>query len=113
MSANAVSATPESGRIWIAAKVAEADSHGFLTLWITDGGEGIPANDIHRIFDIEYPREGEPIRGLGDEGIGLSIAKSLVEAMGGRLWVDSQPQQGSTFTVLLPLSEQLTTPQGK
>ncbi len=110
---NAVSATPESGRIWIAAKVAEADSHGFLTLWITDGGEGIPANDIQRIFDIEYPRKGEPIRGLGDEGIGLSIAKSLVEAMGGRLWVDSQPQQGSTFTVLLPLSEQLTTPQGK
>jgi signal transduction histidine kinase len=106
---NAVSATPEAGRIWIAAKVAEADSHGFLTLWITDGGEGIPTNDIKGVFDVEYPRRGDRIRGVGDEGIGLSIAKSLVEAMGGRLWVDSQPQQGSTFTILLPLSEQPTS----
>jgi signal transduction histidine kinase len=106
---NAVGATPEAGRIWIAAKVAEADSHGFLTLWITDGGEGIPTNDIKRIFEVEYPRRGDRIRGVGDEGIGLSIAKSLVEAMGGRLWVDSQPQQGSTFTILLPLSEQPTS----
>ncbi len=103
---NAVSATPVNGKIWIAAKVAEADSQGFLTLWITDGGEGIPAGQLHRIFDIEYPRHGEPIQGLGEDGIGLSIAKSLVEAMAGRLWVDSQPQQGSTFTLLLPLSAQ-------
>jgi signal transduction histidine kinase len=110
---NAVSATPVRGKIWIAAKVAEADSHGFLTLWITDGGEGIPADDLKRIFDVEYPRHGERIRGVGDEGIGLSIAKSLVEAMGGRLWVDSQLQQGSTFTILLPLSEQPTSSPGK
>ncbi len=110
---NAVGATPVGGRIWIAAKVAEADSHGFLTLWITDGGEGIPADDLNRIFDVEYPRQGDPIRGLGDEGIGISIAKSLVEAMGGRLWVDSQPGQGSTFTILLPLSEQPTNRPGK
>ena len=105
---NAVGATPPGGKIWIAAKVAEADSLGFLTLWLTDGGEGIPPEDRQRIFAVEYPRSGEPIRGIGDESIGLSIAKSLVEAMGGRLWVDSQPQQGSTFTVLLPLSEQPT-----
>ena len=106
---NAIGATPPGGKIWIAAKVAEADSLGFLTLWLTDGGEGIPPDDIQRIFDVEYPRSGDPIRGIGDEGIGLSIAKSLVEAMGGRLWVDSQPQQGSTFTILLPLSEQPTS----
>ncbi|TFH37799.1 MAG: HAMP domain-containing histidine kinase [Anaerolineales bacterium] len=105
---NAVGATSHGGKIWIAAKVAETDSFGFLTLWITDGGEGIPADDRRRIFDVEYPRSGKPIRGIGDDGIGLSIAKSLVEAMGGRLWVDSQPQQGSTFTILLPLSEQPT-----
>lgn len=109
---NAVSATPEGGRIWIAAKVAEADSHGFLTLWITDGGEGIPTDDRKRLFEVEYPRQGAPIRGIGDEGIGLSIAKSLVEAMGGRLWVDSQAGQGSTFTILLPLSEQLAARPG-
>jgi signal transduction histidine kinase len=108
---NAVSATPTGGKIWIAAKVAEADSLGFLTLWITDSGEGIRSDDRRRIFDVEYPRSGKPIRGIGDEGIGLSIAKSLVEAMGGRLWVDSQPQQGSTFTILLPLSEQPTSLQ--
>lgn len=103
---NATSATPEGGKIWIAAKVAEADSLGFLTLWITDGGEGISTEDRKRVFDVEYPRSGESIRGIGEEGIGLSIAKSLVEAMGGRIWVDSQAGQGSTFTILLPLSEQ-------
>jgi signal transduction histidine kinase len=109
---NAVGATPTGGKIWIAAKVAETDSLGFLTLWITDGGEGIRAEDRKRIFDVEYPRSGKPIPGIGDDAIGLSIAKSLVEAMGGRLWVDSQPQQGSTFTVLLPLSEQPTSING-
>ncbi len=103
---NATSATPEGGKIWIAAKVAEADSLGFLTLWITDGGVGISAEDRKRVFNVEYPRGGEPIHGIGEEGIGLSIAKSLIEAMGGRIWVDSQLGQGSTFTILLPLSEQ-------
>jgi signal transduction histidine kinase len=106
---NATEATPVGGKIWIAAKVAEADSLGFLTFWVTDSGEGIPADDLGRIFTIEYPRDGVPIRGIGDEGIGLNIAKSLVEAMGGRMWVDSQSGQGSTFTVLLPLSAQPTT----
>jgi signal transduction histidine kinase len=107
---NATDATPDGGKIWIAAKVAQADSLGFLTFWITDSGEGIPADDLGRIFTVEYPRSGEPIQGLGEEGIGLSIARSLVEVMGGRLWVDSQVGQGSTFTVLLPLSTQPTTP---
>jgi signal transduction histidine kinase len=110
---NAVGATAEGGKIWIAAKVAEADSLGFLTLWITDGGEGIPPDDLKRLFEVEYPRRGTPIRGIGEESIGLSIAKSLVEAMGGRLWVESQAGQGSTFTVLLPLSEQPTTGAGE
>ncbi len=102
---NAIGASPEGSVVGIGLRIAEADAAGFLTLRISDEGRGIPASDLHRVFDPSYPPEGPPLMGLGEEPIGLSIMKSLVEAMGGRIWIESKENFGTTFVVLLPLAE--------
>jgi len=101
---NAIGATPEGGLIKISTSLSASDQSGFLTLQVIDGGAGIPAGDLGRIFSFGNSSEDRPIQGIGGDGIGLSIARSLVEAMSGRIWVDSQPGSGTTFSVLLPFS---------
>jgi len=103
---NAIGATPEGGLVKISTGLAASDRSGFLTLQVIDGGVGIPAGDLGRIFSFGNSSEETPIQGLGGDGIGLSIARSLVEAMSGRIWVDSQPGSGTTFSILLPFSTQ-------
>lgn len=102
---NAIGASPEGGVVGVGVRIAEADATGFLTLRISDEGRGIPAAELHRVFDPSYPPEGPPLMGLGEEPIGLSIMKSLVEAMGGRIWIESKENFGTTFVILLPLAE--------
>jgi len=103
---NAIGATPEGGLIKISTSLSASDQSGFLTLQVIDGGAGIPAGDLGQIFSFGNSSEDRPIQGIGGDGIGLSIARSLVEAMSGRIWVDSQPGSGTTFSVLLPFSTQ-------
>lgn len=70
---------------------------------VTDRGEGIPAEALPRLFERFYRADrGEEAPGLG---IGLYISRMLVEAHGGRIWAESAPGQGSTFTVALPCEE--------
>ena len=106
---NAIGATPEGGLIKISTSLTASERSGFLTLQVIDGGVGIPAGDLGRIFSFGDPPEESPIQGIGGDGIGLSIARSLVEAMSGRIWVDSQPGSGTTFSILLPFSTQKPT----
>jgi len=101
---NAIGGSPEGETIEIRAEITGLVTPGFLSLTVRDNGPGIPAEDLHRVFAPDYPPQGDPIPGLGAEPLELSIAKSLVEAMGGRLWVDSTPGQGTAFILLLPLS---------
>ena len=103
---NAIGASPEGGSIMISTNLTAADTSGFLTLQVTDEGEGIPAGDMGRIFSVGYSPEDSPIPGIGGDVIGLSIARSLVEAMSGRIWVESRPGSGTTFSILLPFSTQ-------
>lgn len=70
---------------------------------LRDSGGGIAPEDRHRVFSRIYRADNPLIPGVGDTGVGLSIAKVLVEAQGGRIWVDSIIGSGSTFNVLLPL----------
>ncbi len=101
---NAIGVSPEGETIEIRAEITGIVTPGFLSLTVRDHGPGIPGEDLHRVFASDYPPQGDPIPGLGAEPLELSIAKSLVEAMGGRLWVDSTPAQGTAFILLLPLA---------
>jgi signal transduction histidine kinase len=102
---NAIGASPEGEEIVVAARLQEAEEADFLLLTFSDAGEGIPASDLGRVFQPVDQADTEPIRGLGETGMGLSIVKALSEAMGGRVWFHSEVGEGSTFTVLMPVVE--------
>ncbi|MBN2044757.1 MAG: hypothetical protein JW757_07045 [Anaerolineales bacterium] len=76
-------------------------THQSAIITITDNGRGIPLEDQPRIFERFY-KSKRPKQGSGT-GLGLSIAKHLVEAHGGKIWVESQLGKGSTFFIRLPL----------
>jgi signal transduction histidine kinase len=101
---NASSATPDEGEIYLHAHVRdESGRKDYVLLQVADSGGGIPTSELPRLFSRLYRAEHPAIPGVGDPGIGLSIVKSLVEALGGRIWVDTIPDKGSTFSVLLPI----------
>jgi signal transduction histidine kinase len=92
---NAIEFTPVGGCISIEAAWAGAD----VDIAVADDGPGIPARDLERVFEGFYQVRGGGSRGLG---LGLSIARAIVDAHGGRLWVTSQTGVGSTFYVRMP-----------
>jgi signal transduction histidine kinase len=69
---------------------------------VKDQGIGIPAEHLPRVFDHFHRVDNRNTRQVGGTGIGLTIAKHLVEAHGGRIWVESEPGKGSTFRFTLP-----------
>jgi two-component system phosphate regulon sensor histidine kinase PhoR len=71
---------------------------------VRDRGIGIPPEEVHRIFDRFYQVQRGADRRAGGSGLGLYIVRGYVTAMGGRIWVESTPGQGSTFFVGLPLA---------
>lgn len=77
---------------------------GYLLVSVTDTGGGISPEDQRRVFRRLYRADNPLIAGLGETGVGLSMAKALVEAHGGRIWVESEMGVGSTFSFILPLS---------
>jgi signal transduction histidine kinase len=77
----------------------------FIHLSVKDSGSGIRPEDRTHVFDPQYRADNPLIGGLGDTGAGLAVAQTLVVAHGGRIWVESEMGQGSTFSVLLPLAE--------
>ncbi len=80
------------------------DVERFVHLAVKDSGGGIRPEDRSHVFDPQYRADNPLIAGVGDTGAGLSVAHTLVNAHGGRVWVDSEMGVGSTFSVLLPLS---------
>ena len=77
---------------------------------VTDSGGGISAEDLPRVFTRLYRADSVLIQGIGDTGVGLSITKTLTEAQHGRIWVESDPGKGSTFSVLLPITSEPPNP---
>ena len=72
---------------------------------VTDEGEGIPDEEQARVFDRFHRVENDTTQLVPGAGLGLYIAKQLVEAMHGRLWLHSDPGYGSTFWFSLPLTK--------
>jgi signal transduction histidine kinase len=78
-----------------------------LYVAIEDRGGGIDPEEVPRVFARKYKANNPLIKGLGDTGVGLSIAKALVEAHQGRLWVETKIGVGSTFAFAIPLDSSL------
>jgi signal transduction histidine kinase len=100
---NATAATQAEGAIILRVRIQEENGGQYLSIQVTDGGGGIDPNDVPLVFARRYRAEHSLIQGLGDTGVGLSIAKTLVEAQQGRIWVETETGVGSTFSVLIPV----------
>ncbi|MDO8755691.1 MAG: ATP-binding protein [Anaerolineales bacterium] len=103
---NAGAATPAEGKIRLKVETRTENGLEFLLIQVADSGGGIASNDLPRVFTRLYRADKDLIQGVGDTGTGLSIAKTLTDAQHGRMWVESEPGVGATFSVLLPLSGQ-------
>jgi two-component system sensor histidine kinase BaeS len=96
---NSMRYTPEGGRIVLSA----ARERNVLAFCVKDNGQGISVEALPHIFDRFY--RADPVRTQGSEsGLGLAIAKSIVEAHGGTITADSQVGQGTTVSINLPLA---------
>jgi signal transduction histidine kinase len=96
---NAITFTNPGGTIYVSAEQVR----GYVKLLVIDNGIGIPAKDLSRIFERFYQVESHLTRQHGGMGLGLSVAKVMVELHGGRIWAESVEGKGSSFTVLLPI----------
>ncbi|MEO8392399.1 MAG: ATP-binding protein [Chloroflexota bacterium] len=104
---NAYLASPPGSAIYITAqrKSEKNDKYPAETMFVSieDRGGGIAPEDQARVFARKYKAENPLIQGLGDTGVGLAIAKALVEAHGGEIWLETHPGIGSAFNFTLPL----------
>ena len=96
---NAIQYTPAGGQIMVSAERHDGD----VVFTVSDTGIGIPQADQPRIFERFYRVDVARSREVGGTGLGLSIAKHLMEAHGGRLWVESEVGQGSQFHFSVPI----------
>jgi signal transduction histidine kinase len=95
---NALRHTPPGGRVNVWVRRAGPR----VEVTVSDTGEGIRAADLPQIFERFYRSEKSRNRGLGGAGLGLAIARGIVQAHGGEIWVESRIGQGTQFTFTLP-----------
>jgi len=112
---NATKCSPVGSTIGVSAQLYDEEAGNpeeivYLKISIQDSGGGIAPEDQERVFDRFYRADSALINGLGETGVGLAIVKSLIEAHGGRVWVESEIGVGSTFSFLLPISQGYNDP---
>ena len=95
---NAIKYSPDGGKI--TCKLME--THNSVVISITDEGLGIPRKDIGHVFDRFYRVDKARARSMGGTGLGLAISKEVVQLHGGKIWVTSVENKGSTFFISLP-----------
>lgn len=96
---NAIDYTPPSGSITLGARDAQ---RGWVEISVADTGSGIAREDLPRVFERFYRSDRSRERVHGHSGLGLAIVREIVEAHGGKVAVESQPGQGTTFRLTLP-----------
>ena len=104
---NALRHTLPKGKITLIAE--KHDNHAEIS--VTDSGEGIPRKHLAHVFERFYQVESDRREGNSGSGLGLSIAKSIIEAHGGKITIQSEVGQGTTVTCSLPLSKNLIRKQ--
>ena len=102
---NAITFTDPGGQVGIKAEAYE----GYIKVFVVDTGIGIPADQMEKIFDRFYQVESHLTRKHGGMGLGLSIAKAMVEMHNGQIWCESKEGTGSLFCFMLPVDEQQAT----
>ena len=100
---NAIKFSHDGGEITIRAEGRD----GEVLVQVSDRGTGIPAEAIPHIFERFYQANGSMSRSAGGSGLGLYISKQIVEAHGGRIWVESNVGEGSTFSFTVPSASAL------
>lgn len=96
---NALQYTEAGGHVTVKVE----DDSGYIKVTVIDDGIGIPPRELPRVFERFYQVESHLTRRYGGMGLGLSLAKAMVELHGGRIWAESSGK-GSTFTFLLPVN---------
>jgi len=105
---NAIKYSPEGGRIEIAATPlasGEAGQFDFIEISVRDSGQGIPEEDLPRLFERFYRVDKARSRELGGTGLGLAIVKHLSRAMGGKVRVESSLGEGALFAFTVPVHD--------
>jgi signal transduction histidine kinase/CheY-like chemotaxis protein len=113
---NAVKFTPEEGSIHLEARLEKEESSCcILCITITDTGIGISKEQQPRLFTSFEQAESNTSRKFGGTGLGLAISKRIVELMGGKIWMESEPGRGScfAFTIKAERGTAQAIPQGK
>jgi signal transduction histidine kinase len=98
MIANAIDYAREGGHVWIHAAPFDARS---VRISVRDDGPGIARVDMDRVFERRWRKDSVKRKGAG---LGLFISKGIIDAHGGKLWVDSEQGKGATFSFTLPLA---------
>lgn len=96
---NALRYTPHGGDITLSTKHTAGD----VEIRVHDSGPGIDSEELPNIFDRFYRTDKSRQRESGGSGLGLAIAKSIVEGHGGRIWAESEPGEGTTIVIALPI----------
>lgn len=118
---NALQASGSNGRVRLSAYTENIqhpndplpEPFKFLQIDVTDSGAGIQPQDLPHVFEARHQADKPLIQGLGDKGAGLSVTNTLAIANGGRIWVDSTVGEGSTFSLLFPLTIQESESNGR
>jgi signal transduction histidine kinase len=106
---NAINISPPGAAVWVTAEPRRNE----VLFRDTDQGRGIPPDKLETIFERFQQADSSDARDKGGSGLGLAICRSIIEQHGGRIWVQSTPGQGSTFSCTLPVLAAAATDQPK
>jgi signal transduction histidine kinase/GGDEF domain-containing protein len=101
---NAIKFTPEGGEVKVTAGLLDGEGK-MVAISVKDSGIGIPKDQQGNVFQKFYQVENSLVRSASGTGLGLAISKGLVEALQGKIWVESEVGKGSTFTFMVPTTK--------